>query len=133
MPLYPYETTPLDQIPKMVREARATFATGRTLPLEWRLKNLNGLYDLVNDNKADIISALHADLRKPTSETTVSEIAFVSNECALSLDNLKSWMAPQSVEVQFINKFDGCQIRPQPFGTSLVIGAWNYPIQLTLY
>ncbi len=31
-----------------------------------------------------------------------------------------------------INKMDGCQIVPQPMGLVAILGAWNYPIQLTL-
>ena len=27
---------------------------------------------------------------------------------------------------------DTCFIKPEPFGVVLVMGAWNYPIQLTL-
>lgn len=29
-------------------------------------------------------------------------------------------------------KFDDCSIQRQPFGVVLIIGAWNYPLQLIL-
>lgn len=29
-------------------------------------------------------------------------------------------------------KFDDCSIRRTPFGVVLIIGAWNYPLQLIL-
>ena len=36
------------------------------------------------------------------------------------------------VPVPLLNAMDGCQIRYDPLGVVLIIGAWNYPIQLTL-
>lgn len=35
-------------------------------------------------------------------------------------------------EKSIVNTFDTVQIHKDPFGVVLVIGAWNYPLQLTL-
>jgi len=45
---------------------------------------------------------------------------------------LDDWIRPEKPSVGLINKADNCQIRSQPKGVVLIIGAWNYPIQLTL-
>jgi len=48
------------------------------------------------------------------------------------LNNLSSYMSTEKVDAPLLFKLDGCQIRPDPMGMVLIIGAWNYPIQLTL-
>lgn len=35
-------------------------------------------------------------------------------------------------EKPFVNILDGVEICKDPFGVVLVLGAWNYPLQLTL-
>ena len=36
------------------------------------------------------------------------------------------------VKKNMLAMMDTCFIKPEPFGTVLIMGAWNYPIQLTL-
>ena len=36
------------------------------------------------------------------------------------------------VDKELINKMDNAYIRYEPYGVALVIGAWNYPVQLVL-
>ena len=36
------------------------------------------------------------------------------------------------VDKELINKLDNAYIRYEPYGVALVIGAWNYPVQLVL-
>ena len=36
------------------------------------------------------------------------------------------------VDKDLINKMDNAYIRYEPYGVALVIGAWNYPVQLVL-
>lgn len=35
-------------------------------------------------------------------------------------------------EKPLVNFFDGIRIHKDPYGVALVIGAWNYPLQLTM-
>lgn len=35
-------------------------------------------------------------------------------------------------EKTFVNMLDSVEIHKDPFGVVLIIGAWNYPLQLTL-
>ena len=41
-------------------------------------------------------------------------------------------MKPERVNPDLINKSNTCEIISDPLGLVLIIGAWNYPIQLTL-
>ena len=41
------------------------YAEGRTLSLEWRMKQLKGLLRLLDENEAVFVESLGKDLRKP--------------------------------------------------------------------
>lgn len=56
----------------------------------------------------------------------------IRNECIDAINDLDHWAAPVAPSVGIVNKMDTCLIVPQPLGTVLIIGAWNYAIQLTL-
>ena len=65
-------------------------------------------------------------------ETTMMEHIALNNEAVMMLNNLDSWSKPRSCEKDLAMLFDTLEIRPQPYGVALVIGPWNYPVQLTL-
>ena len=48
------------------------------------------------------------------------------------LNNLDSWVLDEHVEKNIVTLLDGTYLHPEPLGVVLVIGAWNYPFQLTL-
>lgn len=49
---------------EVIAGLRAAFHTGVTIPLEFRLTELKGLLALMEENEAQILDALHRDLRK---------------------------------------------------------------------
>jgi aldehyde dehydrogenase (NAD+) len=48
------------------------------------------------------------------------------------LKNIKKWAIPEVVKDTVVNFPSRNYIYPDPYGVCLVIGAWNYPLQLTL-
>jgi acyl-CoA reductase-like NAD-dependent aldehyde dehydrogenase len=56
------------------------------LPLAYRKKQLQRLYDLVKENEALLLKALHKDLRKHAVESIGAEIAPVTEECLWFLE-----------------------------------------------
>ena len=59
---------------------RATFATGVTRPLAWRRNQLERMIALLEDNEAEVLAALAADLGKPRAEGFME--AAISTTCA---------------------------------------------------
>ena len=47
--------------------------------------------------------------------------------CFLVSRNLHSWVKPEKVSKDLINKFNTLEIRKEPLGVVLIIGPWNYP------
>ena len=60
------------------------------------------------------------------------ESGYIVTEIANALKNVDDWMAPQYVQKDLLNKMNDVYILPEPFGVVLILGAWNYPVQLTL-
>lgn len=116
----------------IVGRLRASFNTGKTRPLEYRLCQLQALGRLVEENKAAINDALFQDLRKPAFEAQVSETSMINTEINLALNNLKTWMKDEYVEKNWATTLDTAYIRKDPFGVVLIIGPWNYPVHLLL-
>jgi len=117
---------------ELVNGVRATFMTGKTQSYEWRSKQLYALIKMMEEQKQSIIEALHKDLHKPESEVLMAEIDFVKNDATFVLNNLKDWMKPQKVSRNIMTAMDDAYIRYEPLGVALIIGAWNFPLQLTL-
>ena len=75
---------------------------------------------------------MHKDLRKPVVESKFTEVRVVTEEILYAYDRLDSWATPASVSTDLAFKADKCFIRKEPLGVVLVIGSWNYPVQLLI-
>ncbi|KAG0351144.1 aldehyde dehydrogenase 3, member A2 [Podila minutissima] len=124
--------TPLADIPKIVQSLRGAFNAGITKSLEYRKQQLRGMYNMLAENDAAIRDAVFRDLHKPPAELMIGESGMVKQECIDAIKNLEKWAANRSVKTGIVNKFDNVHIRKDPLGMVLIIGAWNYPLNLLL-
>ncbi|CAG9767457.1 unnamed protein product [Ceutorhynchus assimilis] len=115
-----------------VAVARKAFNSGKTVPYEFRLQQLKNLKRFMEENGKEICNTLYADFRKPQQECYVLEIDFMIAKADHIIKNLKSWMKPEKPDKPLINFFDNLRIYSDPLGVVLVLGAWNYPLNLTL-
>jgi acyl-CoA reductase-like NAD-dependent aldehyde dehydrogenase len=116
----------------LVQRQRAFFQSGATRPLDYRRAHLRRLHDALRAHAPVLLEALHADLRKPAQEAWASEIGFVLSDLRHALRQLPAWMKPQRRRVPPLAWPARGLLRPEPCGVSLVIGPWNYPLQLLL-
>jgi aldehyde dehydrogenase (NAD+) len=119
-------------VEKRVVGLRATFSSGRTRPMSWRVQQLRALKALLTDRVDEIQAALWSDLRKSPLEADVSEQGFVVAEIDYTLANLARWLKPRSVRVPLISQPGRARIVHEPLGVVLIIGAWNYPVNVLL-
>ncbi|MEU9318306.1 aldehyde dehydrogenase family protein [Streptomyces sp. NPDC048295] len=129
-----YPTLTETEAAALVARLRATHRSGRTKPLDWRLKQLTRLRALLTDNRKAIAEALWADMRKNADEVDRAEIDLTILEIDDYLENLKDWLAPQPAEVAVTHLPEGTVAHTEfdPLGVALVLSAWNYPIYLLL-
>ena len=108
------------------------FNTHITLEYVYRKDSLNRLEHAINTYENELINALSDDLGKSTFEAYGSEIALVKTELRYIRRNLKKWMRPKKHPDVLINFPSKNYSLAVPYGVSLVIGPWNYPVQLCL-
>ncbi|KAJ8956619.1 hypothetical protein NQ318_013972 [Aromia moschata] len=116
----------------VVETLRTAFATGRTKPLKYREGQLKGLRRFLEKCSEDIEKALYKDLRKHKMECTMCEIELVLNDLRHTIYDFKNWAKPKKPEKRLVNILDGVYIYKDPYGVVLIMGAWNYPILLSL-
>jgi aldehyde dehydrogenase (NAD+) len=116
----------------LVSSLRHHFASGATQSLSWRLSQLAALEHFLMEREADICDALQADLGKPATEAFASEIGLPISELRLVRRNLHRWMRPERVRTSLAAFPGRSYVYREPLGVTLIIGAWNYPLQLLL-
>jgi len=118
--------------PELVAAQRAYFQTGTTQPPAFRLEQLESLHRGLEAHEGEILKALAADLGKPEIEAWISESAMVLSEIRHAQKHLLRWMKPRSTNVPLLAWPGRGHVRPEPLGVALIIGPWNYPVQLIL-
>ncbi len=113
-------------------ELQATFRSGRTRDLAWRDAQLAALERMMVEQEAAITEALKQDLGKPALESWTAEISYVAGDAAYCRKKLKRWAKPRKVTTPSVAMPGKSWVQPEPLGTVLIIGAWNYPLQLVL-
>ncbi|MBL4848641.1 MAG: aldehyde dehydrogenase family protein [Planctomycetes bacterium] len=109
---------------------RAAFERGKTRPLAFRRQQLEALRRLITENEERFFEALAKDLGKPTVEAYASELAFILEDISYTLKHLKEWARPEKVKTPLVHAIGRSEILREPLGVVLVIGPWNYPVQL---
>ncbi|MFG2133247.1 aldehyde dehydrogenase family protein, partial [Streptomyces sp. NPDC048751] len=118
---------------EVVGRLRATFNTGVTRPLDWRVDQLRRLRALLVENEQELIEALWADLRKNAAEAKTQEIDFTVADIDETLANLESWLQPRPVEVPaHFGPTTTAYTTYDPLGVVLVIAPWNFPLHLLI-
>lgn len=121
----------MDFTPLIARQ-RAYFQSGATLPQEFRRTQLRRLLDLLEAHEDGLLAALRQDLGKSPQEAYASELGFVLGEIRHALRHLAKWMKPARRRAPLLAWPARGWIRPEPYGLALIIGPWNYPLQLLL-
>ncbi|RUS18662.1 fatty aldehyde dehydrogenase [Endogone sp. FLAS-F59071] len=125
--------TPIEDLPNVVDALNRTFLDGVTKPLNYRKEQLRRLYDLLDENEVALVKCLYDDLRKPEIEVIGGEIAAVKEDILFFLKNLDKLSKPEKVKPRYlVNAVDKLQVRHVPLGLVLIMGAWNYPVNLLL-
>jgi aldehyde dehydrogenase (NAD+) len=118
--------------PTVIDALRRTFRRRKTIPASWRRQQLKRLAAMLRENEAVFAGALYSDLKKSAFESYFSETGFVLSEIRHALKHLSKWMRPSAVATPPVLLPARSKIVHQPLGVALILGAWNYPLMLTL-
>lgn len=114
------------------QQKRTFFDSGQTRPYHFRLQQLRKLKAAVQAHEDEILEALHLDLHKPKFEAYSSEVGFLYEEINIAIKHLRKWMRPKHVRTPLVLQPSKSRIISEPLGVVLIIGPWNYPLQLLL-
>jgi aldehyde dehydrogenase (NAD+) len=119
-------------IPKIVAGLRQTFATGKTRSVEWRRAQLRALEKMIAENERAIADALAKDLDRSPFEAWLADAATTAGEARYAAKHVKKWMRRKYRRLELAQLPGRGWVEYEPYGTVLIIGAWNYPFYLTL-
>jgi len=117
---------------QIITSQRSFFDSNATKDLRFRKAQLKKLRSLLVANERRLYDAIYADFKKSEFETAATELLLIYHEIDLALGNMESWSRQKSVPTNLVNFPSRSYIIPEPLGVALVIGAWNYPYQLSL-
>ena len=123
-------STDLPTIAELVGNVRAVFDSGRTRPIEWRQRQLDGLLRVLEDGGDELVAALQADFGKPTVEAKATDISFTVTEVKHIRKHVADWAKPRKAKLRLKDMPGKGTVQPEPLGVALIIAPWNYPIQL---
>jgi aldehyde dehydrogenase (NAD+) len=111
---------------------RRTVESGTLRPLDARRERLRALLCAIEKHESVLHDALRADLGKSALDAFTAETGFVQSEIRYTLKNLRRWSRPRRTAVPPMLQPSQAHIIPEPKGVVLIIGPWNYPVQLVL-
>ncbi|KFF01542.1 aldehyde dehydrogenase [Chryseobacterium luteum] len=120
------------EIKEIVNHQKDFFKTQQTKKIKFRKMYLEKLRDIIIKHEELLYEAIYKDFGKSKFDTFTTEISFILNDINYYLNNLNSLSKPKKVRTNLANQIGKSSIHPEPLGCILVIGAWNYPYQLSL-
>ena len=122
-----------ERVHEIVQAQRRFFRSGTTLDVKWRREQLKKLKQAVLDNQQELEEALYEDLGKSAVEAYLCDLGPIIVEVNEILRGLKKWARPEK-------HFSGLMCFPStrttvykmPYGVSLIISPFNFPMLLTL-
>ena len=122
-----------EKIHDIVLEQRKYYRSGETLDVGWRIEQLKKLKSAVIANQTMLQEALAEDLGRSPVEALLCDVGPVIVEVNEILKGLRKWARPE-------HHFSGLMCFPStrttvykmPYGVSLIISPFNFPVLLTL-
>ncbi len=108
------------------------FRSNVTKSLDFRIRQLKNLKEAITNNEKEIEKALKKDLNKPEFEVFVNETGLIIKEINFAIKNLKKWSKTKKVKTPMLHFPSKSYIYTEPYGVSLIISPWNYPLRLTI-
>ncbi|WP_026664444.1 aldehyde dehydrogenase family protein [Butyrivibrio sp. FC2001] len=120
-------------INEIVNQQRAFFRTGKTLDIEFRIRQLQRLKKAVLRHQEDIEKALNMDLGRAPLEAYFCDIGSLILEIDETIKGIRRW-ARQETHFSGLHCFPSMitKVYKMPYGVSLIISPFNFPILLSL-
>lgn len=115
----------------LIQSHRDFFNSNQTKSIDFRITQLLKLRKLLQANEQILNEAIYADFQKSAFDTYTNELSILYAEIDESVRKVKNWASRKRVATNLVNLPAKSFIMPEPLGVCLIIGAWNYPYQLS--
>lgn len=116
---------------EIITAQRNFFNTHATKNLHFRRKQLKILQQALQQNASLLHKAIYNDFKKSEFDNYTTELSLLYKDIKEARSNIFKWARTKPVSTGILNFPASSYIIPEPLGVSLVIGAWNYPCQLS--
>ncbi|MCI5648324.1 MAG: aldehyde dehydrogenase [Fusicatenibacter sp.] len=120
------------KIEEILEKQRKFFHSGATLPVEFRIEMLKKLRSAVKKYESEIHAALKADLGKSDFEGFMCETGLVLSELTYMISHTRRFAAKKRVHTPLAQFASSSYRKPSPYGNTLIMSPWNYPLLLTI-
>ena len=120
----------MPSIEQQFEESKAFFKTHKTKDLKFRKHQLKLLSKSIKNHENDLLDALKTDLGKSPVEAYATEIGITLKSIKTARKELKNWSKTKQVDTPLFMFPAKSYIKQEPYGTVLIIGPFNYPVQL---
>lgn len=110
--------------------SKAFFNTHKTKNLKFRKQQLKLLSKNIKNHENELLDALYKDLGKSKVEAYATEIGMLLKSIKLMHKELKNWSKTKQTDTPLYLFPTKSYIKKEPYGTVLIIGPFNYPVQL---
>ena len=121
-----------EQIKFLLDRQRTYYASGATVPVAFRIRQLKKLYAAVKKYEAEVNDALKADLGKSHYEGFMCESGLVLAEISYMIRHVKRFAKRKTVHTPLAQFASHSYRQPVPYGNTLIMSPWNYPFLLTI-
>lgn len=121
-----------NNIAEIFKAQKDYFATGETLEVKFRKRQLFNLCKALTVWEQRICDALWTDLHKSYEEAYMTEISIVLAEAKEACSKVGSWARREIVMPKLAVLPSMSYVVKEPLGTALIVSPWNYPVQLLL-
>ena len=120
------------EIASIVEAQRKYYGSHATLPVKVRIEALQKLKAAVKAYEQEIAEAIKSDLGKSASESYMCETGLVLSEISFMLKHIRSYAKEKNVLTPLPQFASRSYKKPMPYGVTLIMSPWNYPVLLTL-
>ena len=117
---------------ELVENQRCFFNTNKTKEINFRIEQLKKLKTVLKENELMLYASIQKDFKKSEFDTYASEFLLIYWEIDEAIKKVHRWSKRKRAKTNLVNLPGKSYIIPEPLGVSLIIGAWNYPYQISL-
>ncbi len=123
----------MEDIKAIVDKQRTFFRTGATLDVKWRIEQLKKLRVAVKAHAEEMEQALAEDLGRSAVEAYLCDVLPIVLEIDETIHGLRRWARPEC-HYSGLACFPSMvtKVYKMPYGVSLIISPFNFPMLLTL-